>query len=151
MDFGLCDSQVERTFVMVKPEGIQRALVGLIIGRFEKLGLQLQALKFTKPSLAQLTDHYIEHQDRPYFNSMIEYLSNAGPVVVMVWIGPGSVALARKMIGLTDPGNSCSGSLRGDYALSMKRTAIHGADSVKAAEREIGIWFDEQEIQKIVL
>ncbi len=127
MNFGLSDSKLERTFVMIKPEGVQRGLVGAIIGRFEKLGLQLQALKFTKPSLAQLTDHYMEHQDRPYFSSMIDYLSNAGPVVVMVWYGPGSVALARKMIGLTDPGDSCCGTLRGDYAVSVKRTAIHGA------------------------
>jgi nucleoside-diphosphate kinase len=146
MNFGLADSQLERTFVMVKPEGVQRGLVGLIIGRFEKLGLQLQSLKFIKPNLSQLKNHYREHQDRPYFNSMIEYLSNAGPVVVMVWFGHGSVAMARKVIGLTDPGNSCCGSLRGDFAVSVKRTAIHGADSEEAAEREIRIWFDEQEI-----
>ena len=140
------NSEREQTFVMVKPEGIQRGLIGVIIARFEQRGLQLQALKFVQPNLDQLKEHYIEHKDRDYFGSMIDYLSNAGPVLAMVWSGSGSVALARQMIGITDPAQSGCSTLRGDFAISVKRTAIHGADSQESADREMSIWFEKNEI-----
>jgi nucleoside-diphosphate kinase len=139
---------IEQTFVMVKPEGVQRRLIGQIVSRFEARGLQLQALKFIRPTLDQLKEHYIEHKDRDYFQSMIGYLSGAGPVLAMVWSGPGSVDLARQIIGLTDPSQSRCCTLRGDYALSVKRTAVHGADSPKSAQREISIWFEKHEIME---
>ena len=146
MSFGENDCEVERTFVMVKPEGVLRGLVGQLIGRFERRGLRLSALNLVKPDLEQLIEHYSEHRDRPYFLSMIEHLSTSGPVVAMVWSGPGSVTLARNLIGLTDPAQSRSGTLRGDLSVSVKRTAIHGADSTNSAEREISIWFNEDEV-----
>jgi len=90
----------ERTFVMVKPEGVLRGLVGEIVSRFERRGLRLAALKIVNPTLDQLVDHYVEHKDRDYFGSMIDHLSTSGPVVPMVWVGPGSVAIARCMIGI---------------------------------------------------
>ena len=93
-------STEERTFVMVKPEGVQRGLIGEIVSRFERRGFRLAALKFVKPAYDQLVDHYVEHKDREYFQSMIDHLSTSGPVVPMVWIGPGSVAAARCMIGI---------------------------------------------------
>ncbi len=136
----------ERTFVMVKPEGVQRGLVGEILMRLEKRGLRLAALKFVRPTFDQLVEHYIEHKNRDYFQSMINHLSTSGPVVPMVWIGPGSIAAARDMIGQTDPLESDSGSLRGDLTVSIKRTGVHGADSAEAAEREIKIWFIQEEL-----
>jgi nucleoside-diphosphate kinase len=148
MDFGGNDCEVERTFVMVKPEGVLRGLAGEIIGRFERRGLRLSALKLVKPNLEQLIQHYAEHKDRPYFGSMIQHLSSSGPVVAMVWSGPESVSLARNLIGSTDPSESRCGTARGDLAVSVKRTAVHGADSTEAAEREMAIWFNEDEIHK---
>ena len=145
MSFSDEEQALERTFVMVKPEGAQRRLIGQIVSRFERSGLKLVALKFVQPTIEQLTDHYIEHIDRDYFSSMIEYLSTGGPVVPIVLIGPGSVALARRIIGLTDP-SSCLGCLWGDFAISIKRSTIHGADSTESAEREISIWFEKEEL-----
>jgi nucleoside-diphosphate kinase len=126
---------------MVKPEGVQRGLVGELVGRLERSGLKLAALKLVNPTPDQLIRHYEEHKDRPYFESMIRHLSTAGPVMAAVWTGPGCVAQARKLIGVTDPCQSDAGSIRGDLAVSVKRTAIHGADSAAAAERELRIWF----------
>jgi len=139
-------SVTERTYIMVKPSGVQRSLVGEIIGRFERRGLKLIALKLVYATAEHSEKHYVEHQGKPFFSGLIEYMTS-GPVVAMVWQGLDAVKTARAMLGVTDPLQSPLGSIRGDYALIVARNICHASDAVESAEREIALWFPEGVIQ----
>ncbi|CAM9653581.1 unnamed protein product [Heterosigma akashiwo] len=132
----------ERTYIMVKPDGVQRGLVGEIIARFEKKGFKLVALKMLTPSSELLSEHYADLASRPFFPSLIEYMTS-GPVVGMCWEGLNAVTEGRKMLGATKPSESAPGTIRGDYALDVGRNICHGSDSVENAEKEIALWFPE--------
>lgn len=136
---------MEKTFLMVKPDGVQRGLIGEIVTRFEKKGLKLLAGKIMIVTEEQAKTHYIEHESKPFFGSLISYITS-GPVFAMVWEGKDSVALTRSMIGATKPTDAAPGTIRGDYAVEMSRNLIHGSDSVESAEREIANMFKADEL-----
>ncbi|MFP7477353.1 nucleoside-diphosphate kinase [Terribacillus saccharophilus] len=136
---------MEKTFLMVKPDGVQRGLIGEIVTRFEKKGLKLLAGKIMVVTEEQAKTHYIEHESKPFFGSLISYITS-GPVFAMVWEGKDSVALTRSMIGATKPTDAAPGTIRGDYAVEMSRNLIHGSDSAESAEREIANMFKADEL-----
>ena len=140
------DPRLERTYLMVKPDGVQRGLVGEIIGRFERKGFKLLAMKFFTPSRALLEEHYAEHKGKPFYEPLLEYMSMR-PVVCMVWQGLNVVATCRKMMGATKPENADPGTIRADFCVESGRNVIHGSDSVESAEREIKLWFKPEELQ----
>ncbi|CAH9097191.1 unnamed protein product [Cuscuta epithymum] len=133
---------MEQTFIMIKPDGVQRGLVGEIIGRFEKKGFSLKGLKLVTVDRAFAESHYADLSAKPFFNGLCEYIVS-GPVVAMVWEGKGAVATGRVMIGATNPSQSSPGSIRGDFAVDIGRNVIHGSDSVESARKEIALWFPE--------
>lgn len=135
----------ERTYIMIKPDGVQRGLVGEIIARFEKKGFFLRALKLMTPSKQLLEEHYGDLKERPFFPDLVTYMLS-GPVVGMVWEGIGAVATGRVMLGATNPANSAPGTIRGDYCIISGRNICHGSDSVQSAEKEIKLWFAEGEV-----
>mgnify|MGYP001563556872 CR=1 FL=1 len=135
----------ERTFVAIKPDGVQRGLVGNIIGRFEAKGLKLAALKMIWPSKELLQQHYKDLEGKPFFGGLVEYMSS-GPVVAMVWEGTNAVVFCRKVIGETRPLESTPGSIRGDLCIEVGRNVVHGSDSVESAKKEIGLWFNGDEV-----
>ena len=136
---------MERTFVMIKPDGVQRNLVGEIIGRFEAKGFTLIGLKMMKVSRELAEKHYDVHKERPFFGNLVEFIISA-PVVAMVWEGDGVVASARKIIGKTNPLDAEPATIRGDYAVSIGRNLIHGSDAIETEQREISLWFTEDEL-----
>ncbi|PAE16907.1 nucleoside-diphosphate kinase [Virgibacillus sp. 7505] len=136
---------MEKTFLMVKPDGVQRGLIGEIVTRFEKKGLKLLAGKIMVVTEEQAKTHYIEHESKPFFGSLISYITS-GPVFAMVWEGKDAVALTRSMIGATKPTVAAPGTIRGDYAVEMSRNLIHGSDSPESAEREIANMFKADEL-----
>ena len=140
------DKRAERTYVMVKPDGVQRGLVGDIIGRFEKRGYKLVAMKLTSPSKEHLESHYADLSSRKFFPDLIAYML-MGPVVAMVWQGTAAVSTGRKMLGATNPLDSAPGTIRGDFCIETGRNIIHASDSVESAEKEIKLWFSETEVQ----
>ena len=131
---------MERTFLMVKPDGVQRRLVGEIIRRFEDKGFTLRELKMLTPTRAMAEEHYAVHRGKPFFEGVVDFISSS-PVVAMVWEGDDVVALARKIMGATKPSDSLPGTIRGDYANTVEQNLIHGSDSVENAELETKIWF----------
>ncbi len=131
---------MERTFLMVKPDGVQRRLVGEIIRRFENKGFTLAGLKMLTPTREMAEAHYAVHRGKPFFEGVVGFISS-GPVVAMIWEGEDAVALCRKIMGATKPADSTPGTIRGDYANTIEQNLIHGSDSVENAEIEIGIWF----------
>ncbi|WP_366923325.1 nucleoside-diphosphate kinase [Metallumcola ferriviriculae] len=135
---------MEQTYVMIKPDGVQRNLVGDVIGRFEKKGYKLVAIKLLLLTEEQAKEHYREHVGKPFFPGLLGYITS-GPVVAMVWAGKDVVSAARKMMGKTNPLEAEPGTIRGDYGLDIGRNVIHGADSVESAQREIAIYFKEDE------
>ncbi|XP_017060281.1 nucleoside diphosphate kinase [Drosophila ficusphila] len=135
----------ERTFIMVKPDGVQRGLVGKIIERFEQKGFKLVALKFTWASKELLEKHYADLSGRPFFPGLVNYM-NSGPVVPMVWEGLNVVKTGRQMLGATNPADSLPGTIRGDFCIQVGRNIIHGSDAVESAEKEIALWFNEKEL-----
>ncbi|XP_026215103.1 nucleoside diphosphate kinase 3 [Anabas testudineus] len=137
----------ERTFIAVKPDGVQRKLVGEIVHRFEKKGFKLVGLKLIKASEDLLREHYWDLRSKPFFSGLITYMSS-GPVVAMVWQGLGVVKTARQMLGETNPANSLPGTIRGDYCVEVGRNIIHGSDSVESAQKEISLWFRHNELQR---
>jgi nucleoside-diphosphate kinase len=136
---------VERTFLMVKPDGVQRNLVGEVIRRLETKGFTLVGLKLMKVSRELAEKHYDVHKERPFFGSLVEFICSA-PVVAMVWEGDGVVASARKMIGATNPLTAEPGTIRGDFGVSIGRNLIHGSDAIETAQREISLWFATEEL-----
>ncbi|MBD1850563.1 nucleoside-diphosphate kinase [Leptolyngbya sp. FACHB-711] len=136
---------MERTFLAVKPDGVQRAIVGDIIRRFETKGFTLVGLKLVKPSRELAEQHYGVHRERPFFAGLVEFITS-GPVVAMVWEGDGVIAAARKLIGATNPLNAEPGTIRGDYGVSIGRNIIHGSDAPETAQQEISLWFKDEEL-----
>ena len=132
----------ERTYIMVKPDGVQRAVVGNIITRFEQKGFKLTGLKMITPSKDLLEEHYKDLKTKGFFPKLMGYMSS-GPVVAMVWEGDNVVATGRQMLGATNPAQSAPGTIRGDFAIQVGRNICHGSDSVESAEREISLWFKE--------
>ena len=136
------DFQRELTYIMVKPDGVQRGLVGEIVERFEQKGFKLVALKMETPTRRLLENHYSDLSSKPFFGGLIEYML-MGPVVCMVWEGDGVVKAGRVMLGATKPSDSCPGSIRGDMCIDVGRNIIHGSDAVDSAIKEIELWFPE--------
>ena len=135
----------EKTFIAIKPDGVQRGFISEIIGRFERKGFKLVALKQLIPSRELAQKHYGVHKERPFFNDLVEFISS-GPVVAMVWEGEGVISNARKMIGATKPLEAEPGTIRGDLAVNIGRNIIHGSDSPDTASFEINLWFNNEEI-----
>ncbi|XP_046390159.1 nucleoside diphosphate kinase [Ischnura elegans] len=135
----------ERTFLMVKPDGVHRGLVGKIIKKFEAKGFKLVAMKFMWASEELLKKHYADLAGRPFFPGLVKYMSS-GPVVPMVWEGLNSVKTGRVMLGATDPKDSNPGTIRGDLCIQVGRNIIHGSDSVESAQKEINLWFEPKEL-----
>ncbi|AFY88445.1 MAG: Nucleoside diphosphate kinase [Chroococcidiopsis cubana SAG 39.79] len=136
---------VERTFLAIKPDGVQRSLVGEIIRRFEAKGFTLVGMKFMKVSRELAEQHYGVHRERPFFQGLVEFITS-GPVVAMVWEGDGVIASARKMIGATNPLTAEPGTIRGDYGVNIGRNIIHGSDAPETAQQEVSLWFKEEEL-----
>ncbi|KAG2451937.1 hypothetical protein HYH02_003711 [Chlamydomonas schloesseri] len=132
----------EQSYIMIKPDGVQRGLVGEVIKRFEQRGYTLKGLKLMNVEKSLAEKHYEDLSARPFFPALVDYICS-GPVVAMVWEGKGVVATGRKMIGATNPLASEPGTIRGDFAIEVGRNVIHGSDSVESATREIGLWFPE--------
>lgn len=127
---------------MVKPDGVQRRVVGEIVKRFEQKGFVLRGLKLVQPTQETLAEHYRDLSSKGFFANLIAYMSS-GPVVAMVWEGKNAVKTGRTMLGATNPADSAPGTIRGDFALEVGRNICHGSDSVESAEREIALWFKE--------
>ena len=136
---------MERTFIMIKPDGVQRGLVGEVIGRFEAKGFTLVGLKLMSVSKELAEEHYDVHKERPFFGGLVEFICSS-PVVAMVWEGEGVVTSARKLIGATNPLGAEPGTIRGDFGVSVGRNLIHGSDAIETAQREISLWFNEKEL-----
>ena len=130
----------EQSFIMIKPDGVQRGMVGEIISRFERKGFKLVGLNLTSPGAARFEEHYAEHKERPFFAPLVAFASS-GPVVAMVWEGHNVIQTGRKMIGTTNPDNSDPGTIRGDLAINFRKNVIHASDSLESAKREISLWF----------
>jgi nucleoside-diphosphate kinase len=131
---------MERTFIMIKPDGVQRGLIGDIITRFERRGLKLVAMRFMQVSRELAEAHYAVHKGRPFYNGLIEYITS-GPVVAMVWEGPNAIAIARNTMGATHPLQAAPGTIRGDFGVEIGRNLVHGSDGPETAAFEIGLWF----------
>ncbi|ODG93677.1 MULTISPECIES: nucleoside-diphosphate kinase [Bacillaceae] len=136
---------MERTYLMVKPDGVQRNLIGEIVSRFEKKGFQLVGAKLMQVSKDQAETHYAEHKERPFFGELVDFITSS-PVFAMVWEGENVIATARQMMGATNPKDSAPGTIRGEYAATVGKNIIHGSDSPASAEREIGIFFNQNEL-----
>jgi len=142
---GLPGTKNERTFIAVKPDGVNRALVGTIIKRFEDRGFVLVAMKLLQPSEAQAAGHYSDLSTKPFFKGLTKFFSS-GPIVAMVWEGKGVIKGGRSMLGATDPAASAPGSIRGDFCTVIGRNIVHGSDGPEAAKKEINFWFKPEEI-----
>ncbi|CAL4080711.1 unnamed protein product [Meganyctiphanes norvegica] len=135
----------ERTFIAIKPDGVQRCLMGDIIKRFEKKGFKLVGMKFMHASEDHMKQHYIDLADKPFYPGLVKYTSS-GPMLAMCWEGTNVVKTARQMMGETNPADSKPGSIRGDYCIEMGRNVIHGSDSVESANKELALWFKPEEL-----
>ncbi|MFM7389450.1 MAG: nucleoside-diphosphate kinase [Vampirovibrionales bacterium] len=135
----------ERTFVAMKPDAVQRGIIGEILSRFERKGLKLCGLKMMQVSKELAETHYVEHVGKPFFEDLVGFIT-AGPIVAMVWEGENAVEICRKIIGKTSPMEADPGTIRFDFAQISQRNVVHGSDSVTSAEREIGLFFDQDEV-----
>ena len=138
---------IERTFSIIKPNAVQKNCMGEIITRFEKRGLRIAAAKFTRLSREKAEGFYIEHKERPFFQSLVHFMTG-GPVMLMVLEGDNAVSLNREIMGATDPAKANPGTIRKDFADSIEANAVHGSDSPASADREIAYFFDKAELQK---
>lgn len=136
---------MERTLVLVKPDGVQRGLIGEIINRLERRGLKMVAGKFIAVSKELAETHYAIHKGKPFYDGLIKYILSA-PVMAMVWEGPAAVAAVRQTMGSTRPTEAAPGSVRHDFGLEVGRNLTHASDSVENGEREIALWFDASEL-----
>jgi len=135
----------ERTFIAIKPDAVQRRYIGEIISRFEKRGYKLVAMKMVKAEKSLLEVHYGDLKGKPFFDGLVEFMAS-GPLVAMVWEGLDVVKQGRVMLGETDPLKSLPGTIRGDFSVSLGRNVVHGSDSVETANKEINLWFKENEL-----
>ncbi len=133
---------MERTFIMVKPNAVEGGLVGEIVGRFERRGLTLRGMKLLRLSRELAERHYAEHREKPFFGPLLSFITS-GPVVAMVWEGPGAIGVARAMMGPTNPADAAPGTIRGDFALEVQSNIVHGSDSPESAAREVKLFFPD--------
>ncbi|TWT28313.1 nucleoside-diphosphate kinase [Planomicrobium sp. CPCC 101110] len=136
---------MEKTFLMVKPDGVQRNVIGEIVARFEKKGYHLVGAKLMQIPTELAEEHYGEHKERPFFGELVSFITS-GPVFAMVWEGENVILTARQMMGATNPKDAAPGTIRGDFAVTVGKNMIHGSDSAESAEREIGLFFKEEEL-----
>jgi len=136
---------LDRTFVLIKPDGVQRGLAGEIISRLEGKGLKLVGARFLLPTESQVTEQYREHVGKPFFPQLKRYIMG-GPVLAMVWEGRDAVAVVRRLVGATNPAEAAPGTIRGDLALDTGRNVIHAADSPESAAREAAIYFADADL-----
>jgi nucleoside-diphosphate kinase len=136
---------MERTLVLIKPDGVQRGLVGPILARFEARGLKFVSLKLMQVPTDLAERHYAEHQGKPFYPGLISYIT-AAPIVAMVLEGTNVVSAVRKMVGVTKASEADSGTIRGDYAIEIGRNLVHASDGVETAQREVALWFTEAEL-----
>lgn len=136
---------MERTFIMIKPDGVQRNLIGEVISRFETKGFTLVGMKFMAVSRELAEKHYDVHKERPFFGGLVDFITSS-PVVAMVWEGDGVIAGARNIIGATNPLTAAPGTIRGDFGVSIGRNLIHGSDGTETAQNEIALWFGDGEL-----
>lgn len=136
---------MERTLILVKPDGVAKGLIGEVIGRFERRGFKVAALKLLRLSTAQAEKHYAEHKGKPFFAGLVDFITS-GPLVAMVIEGDNAIKAARTMMGATNPLDAAPGTIRGDYAIDIGSNIIHGSDSLASAAREIDIYFSQAEI-----
>ena len=136
---------MEKTLILVKPDGVQRGLMGEIIGRFERRGLKMVGMKFMQMSQALAEEHYGVHKERPFYNDLVSYITS-GPIVAMVWEGNDAVAAARATIGATKPVDAAPGTIRGDLGMEIGRNLVHGSDSPENGIKETGIFFSDAEL-----
>lgn len=128
--------------MMIKPDGVQRGLVGDVISRIERRCLKIIALKMVQVGHKTAKRHYAEHADKPFFDSLVDFIMS-GPTIVMVIEGRNAISVTRSMIGATDPSKAAAGTIRGDFALDITRNIVHASDSLESADREIAIYFDD--------
>ena len=136
---------MERTLIIIKPDGVQRALVGAIISRFERRGLRLAGLKLIQISRALAEEHYAEHKGKGFFEGTVQFMTSA-PVVVLVLEGPNAIAAARQTMGATKPNEAAPGTIRADLGLDISRNIVHGSDKAETAEREVNLYFKPEEL-----
>lgn len=136
---------MDKTFLMVKPDGVERQLIGDIVSRFEKKGLQLVGAKLMSIPKEVAETHYGEHKEKPFFGELVDFITS-GPVFAMVWQGEQVVDVTRQIIGKTNPKEALPGTIRGDYGLTVGKNIIHGSDSPESAEREINLFFKQEEL-----
>jgi len=135
----------ERTYIMIKPDGVQRGLIGVIMQRFEEKGFKLVGMKVCQPGKAMFEKHYSDLSKKSFFKGLVDYAAS-GPVACMVWEGDNAVATGRKMLGATKPFDSEPGTIRGDFCIDVGRNVIHGSDAVESANKEIALWFKPEEL-----
>lgn len=138
-------ANMERTLILVKPDGVQRNLVGEIVGRFERRGLKLVGLKFLQMSEDLAAAHYAVHEGKPFYESLLEYITS-GPVVAMVWEGNEAIDAARSTMGGTKPVDAAPGTIRGDFGMEIGRNLVHGSDGPENAVKEVSLFFDQDEL-----
>ncbi|MCB8979595.1 MAG: nucleoside-diphosphate kinase [Ardenticatenaceae bacterium] len=136
---------MERTLILVKPDGVQRGLMGEIVARFERRGLKLLGMKFIQMSQELANQHYAVHKERPFFNDLVSYITS-GPVLAMVWEGKDAIAAARSTIGATKPAEAAPGSIRGDFGMEIGRNLVHGSDSPENGDKEANLFFKPEEL-----
>ena len=134
---------MERTLVLVKPDAMQRGLAGEVLSRLERRGLRIVGLRLLQVGEAMARRHYGEHEGKPFFEGLVEYITSA-PIIAAVFEGTNAVAATRQAIGVTDPAEAAPGTIRGDFALEIGRNLVHGSDSIESAEREIALFFEGQ-------
>lgn len=131
---------MEKTLILIKPDGVKKGIIGKVIDRFEQKGLVLSQMKLETISRATAEEHYGEHKERPFFAGLVDFITS-GPSVCMVWEGVNAVQITRLMIGKTNPAEAAPGTIRGDFAMTIDSNIVHGSDSPESAAREIGIFF----------
>ena len=136
---------MERTLIIVKPDGVERGLIGDLLHRFEQRGLTIAGLKLMRIAPELAARHYAEHQGKPFYESLVAFITSS-PVVVGVVEGPGAIAMVRAMMGATNPANAAPGTMRGDFATSLSNNVIHGSDGPEAAQREVSLFFSPNEL-----
>jgi len=136
---------VERTLVLIKPDAVQRGLVGRILDRFEQRGLSIRAAKLLTVDRDLAGRHYAEHSEKPFFGELVEFITSA-PTLALVLEGEGAIAVVRTTMGATNPASAAPGTVRGDFALSMPDNLVHGSDSPESAAREVALWFAADEL-----
>ena len=136
---------MERTLILVKPDGVQRGLIGQIVGRFEARGLKLIGMKFIQMSDELAARHYAVHEGKPFYDGLVSYIVS-GPVVAMAWEGNGAIAAARSTMGATNPVAAAPGTIRGDFGIEIGRNLVHGSDSPENGAKEVSLFFNGEEL-----